>query len=118
MDRFIEMVCMDLTRLPGGKVMHTVVIDAAINEARERLAAGEVFGCIEGSESIARIQVLSLYRVGPQVYCRARILEENAPPLSYGLSCGGTTQYTHEVITKFSFQGVSAVIHPLDPLTK
>lgn len=112
------MVCMDLTRLPNSESIHLSVIDAAIREAKERLAAGEVFGCMEGSESIARLHVMSVYRSGPYVYCRARIIEENAPPLSYGLSCGGVVDRVGDAITKFSFQTVSAVIHPSEPLTK
>lgn len=118
MDKFVEMVCMDLTRLPEDKVISPMVIDAAIQEAKERLASGEVLGCVDGSEDIAKLQVLSLYRAGPYVYCGARILEEKAPPLSYGLMCGGTVERIREVITKFSFQTVSAVFHPSEPLTK
>lgn len=118
MDRFIEMVCMDLSRLPYGKAIHPSVIDEAIREVKERLANGEIISCIDGSDSIAKLHVLSVYRVGPYVYCRARILEENVPPLSYGLSCSGVFEQTREVITKFSFQTVSAVFHPSEPLTK
>lgn len=118
MDKYVELVCMNLTSLPNGETIHSSVIDEAIREVKERLNNGEVIGCVEGSDNIARLHVLSIYRSGPFVYCRARILEENAPSLSYGLSCGGTIQRVRESITKFSFVSVSAVIHPAEPLTK
>lgn len=118
MDKYVEMVCLNLKRLPNGEVIPTSVIDEAIRDVRERLAAGEIIGCIEGSDNIARLQVLSVYRSGPFVYCRARVLGEVAPPLSYGLTCGGQVERIRETITKFSFCTVSAIIHPSEPLTK
>lgn len=118
MDRFIEMVCMNLTKLPPGNTIHPMIIDTAIQEANTRLDNGETIGSTEDSNKIAKLQVLKLYRAGPFVYCRARILEAFVPSLSYGLTCAGTVERIREVITKFSFCTISATIDPQNPLTK
>lgn len=118
LDKFIEMVCMNLTQLPDGMVIQTPVIDAAIQEANARIRAGEVISSWSESLSIARLHPLSFYRAGPFVYCRAQILEESAPPLSYGLTCGIHIEGTPNAVTNLSFCTVSAIIHPSKPLTK
>lgn len=106
MDKFIEMVCMDLGSLPNGMIISNQVIDAAIQEAKGKVERGAVAGFIGGSNIDANLEVVSIYRVGRRVYCRARVLTGEFPIGDYGLTCGGAVERIRDSITQFSFCSV------------
>lgn len=115
MDKFIEMVCMDLDQLPNGMVIPIHVMDEAIKNAAGKIVRGEIAGFIGDS---VELEVEAIYRSGSRVYCRARLLAEDFPPGGYGLTCGGTVNRIRDTTAEFSFCSVGVVYHPVEPLTK
>ena len=105
---------MDLTRLPNGEVIPIHVMDDAINNAVGKIERGEISGFSDG----VNMEVVSIYRSGSRIYCRARLLDDDFPPGDYGLTCGGTVNRVRDVITEFSFCSVGVVYPPVEPLTK
>lgn len=73
LNKFIEMVCLDLSRLPNGVVISIPVMDEAIKNAAGRIERGEMSGF--GGD--VNIEVESIYRSGSRIYCKARLLDEN-----------------------------------------
>lgn len=117
MDKFIDMVCMDISKpLYDGTMVPTHVIDESLREAKVDIMSGLIVGIWNSDYTQVAFEVQSLYRAGPWVYCRGRIGE--FPVGNYALSANGILERNENVATRFSVRSISLIYPPSTRLSR
>lgn len=113
MDRFIEKVCLDISKpVHDGTMMPMHVIDESLHEAKPNVESGLVVGIWNNDHNRIAFIVRSLYRAGLRVYCRGQISE--FPVSGFTLTANGILERRGNVATTFSFRSIGIVYAPVD----